>query len=438
MRRAARWSCAAVAVVVLLGPRAAGAADKPPRVAVGKVSGSISFMVQSSLETALRKRSEIVLVPASELDGAEDAGDDPAALARVHGIQAFVEADAARAGKSWQATVRVVSGADQQVLETWKVKSKEIKKLTAAIEAGLWKALGPAILRAPPVARAKPVISRFDDEPKAPVKSDAAGVVPAPATKEGEAEAPAVEPGSPRSASTRALELIAGLDVFARSLRYNDDLFGRLRPYTLSGAPAVGLRATWFPGAHFTGGIAASFGLQLGLQYGFGIESSDSSGARFPTSALELSGALAGRIPLGESHALTIVAGAGVQEFTVDAADGGVFPDVPKVGYGFLRFGTELHLRLIEALSLRAGAGFRYVLSAGDIQDDQWFPRSDALGLDGAVSIGYAVAEPLELLLGVSGRHYFYSMNPEPGDPRIAGGAVDQYFGGTLAVAFSL
>ncbi|MBL9016862.1 MAG: hypothetical protein JNL83_21925, partial [Myxococcales bacterium] len=34
-------------------------------------------------------------------------------------------------------------------------------------------------------------------------------------------------------------------------------------------------------------------------------------------------------------------------------------------------------------------------------------------------------------------RRYFFAMNPEPGDPWIAGGATDQYFGGAIGFAVS-
>ena len=31
---------------------------------------------------------------------------------------------------------------------------------------------------------------------------------------------------------------------------------------------------------------------------------------------------------------------------------------------------------------------------------------------------------------------YFYSFKPEPGDEYVAGGALDQFYGGRLAVAY--
>jgi len=50
--------------------------------------------------------------------------------------------------------------------------------------------------------------------------------------------------------------------------------------------------------------------------------------------------------------------------------------------------------------------------------------------------VGYELDAGLEIRLGFDVRRYFFSMNPEVGDPFIAGGALDQYLGYTLGIAY--
>lgn len=52
--------------------------------------------------------------------------------------------------------------------------------------------------------------------------------------------------------------------------------------------------------------------------------------------------------------------------------------------------------------------------------------------------MGYHLFWKIEAQFNLAYRHYFFSMNPEVGDARVAGGALDQFINGTLGLAFYL
>ena len=66
-----------------------------------------------------------------------------------------------------------------------------------------------------------------------------------------------------------------------------------------------------------------------------------------------------------------------------------------------------------------------------------WFPRATGAGLDAGAMLTFHAKPWLELYARVDLRRYFFAMNPEVGDPWIAGGATDQYVGGALGIAVS-
>lgn len=84
-------------------------------------------------------------------------------------------------------------------------------------------------------------------------------------------------------------------------------------------------------------------------------------------------------------------------------------------------------------LALSAGAGYLALVVPDQV--GRAFPRSTQRGFDagGAVSLdlgallGGPVAAHLELRLSGTYRRFFYSLHPLPGDPYIAGGALDEY-----------
>lgn len=247
-------------------------------------------------------------------------------------------------------------------------------------------------------------------------------------------------PPSARTASAHnetPLEVSIGVNYLTRSLSYKDDLFKALRPYSLSGAPALRIEAAWYPAAHFTKTFARNIGLDLIADYTPAIDSGNAAGTKFPTKTSSLEGGLVGRWPFGP-HEVALHLGGGRHSFEVRASDRGVRSNVPAVDYVFLRLGLDARFAITDLLSVRAQAGWRRIFSAGDIHSQTWFPGAKLAGIDGSVVAGYEIFPQIEVQLGIEARRYYYVLEPEPGDTYIVGGAVDQYFIGRAGVAFYL
>lgn len=127
-----------------------------------------------------------------------------------------------------------------------------------------------------------------------------------------------------------------------------------------------------------------------------------------------------------------------------------------SIGYGSLRndfSGAELPGVLLPSGTLqywRPGAELRFpfgafavTLGAGYLAPARQdaigaaFPRSSSGGVDGTLRASVALGA---FQLALSGRYmrFFYSLHPQPYDPYVAGGALDELWAANLAVALRL
>lgn len=248
--------------------------------------------------------------------------------------------------------------------------------------------------------------------------------------------------GAPTVASPESR--LAALDValsgrwFARIFAYNQDLFGELRNYSLLAAPLVNANVEWYPGAHFTQGVGAYFGIVGSVSLPFAISSRDSAGTQYATSALAFDAGIRGRFPIA-SHELGVHVTYGQQRYALDNRAGGsptgMDPGVPAVGYQNVRPGLSARLALGERAALLVGASALIVLSAGEIAE-QYFSRASVYGLEAQLGLAIKVFGGLELRVLTDARRYVYAMRPMVQDRWIAGGALDHYFSAGLAIAY--
>jgi len=91
----------------------------------------------------------------------------------------------------------------------------------------------------------------------------------------------------------------------------------------------------------------------------------------------------------------------------------------------------------VDFILVHARLAYLAVTDAGEIGEDDWFPRLSVAGIEATLEAGYVLPDGLSLRLGVDLRRYFYSLNPEPGDAWIAGGALDQYVAGQLGAVWA-
>ncbi|MEO1335055.1 MAG: hypothetical protein AAFV29_05410 [Myxococcota bacterium] len=356
-------------------------------------------------------------------------------LARALKVDAWLNVRSRVRRKRYAVTARVYSGETGRLIDTLNGRgNSEPKALSGMLTllGDLLRTSGPS--NAGAVAKAAP--------PAGPRKSSGATpnrLVATPQPRDSDAgvsasvrdQRPITLGGRNRSPLTVAL----GIGLQSRDYSYNDDVFQALRPYELSGAPAITADVRWYPAGHFTDGILQHIGIDARLRYLVGVSSEDSEGNQFDTGSFDVFGSLRGRLPFG-AHEAGLALGFGTHSFDVDLPEDG--PALPAVNYSYLRIGADSRFSLPASLELYFGAGFRQVLSSGDVSTDVWFPNASQAGVDAQLALGWSFYDNLELRLGAEYTRYFFSLNPEVGDNPVAGGALDQYISGTFDIVWSL
>ena len=280
------------------------------------------------------------------------------------------------------------------------------------------------------------VIAKLGDKlagAKAPIpRATVAAVERSPSSSGGVA----VDAGNSAVASSRAPQRVQRTIVFSieerpfwRQLRYSDDLDDRLRPSDLV-ANAVGVGASWRPLQNLRNFSVVGRGeLAVGVN---GSRTSD--GTAYATSSSEWGLGVGFDIGLAAAR-VGVVATYGEQRFALD--DDPTMELVPDVTYRFARGGLVVAVPLAARWDLTVTAGWRQLLGMGGMTESTWFPRATGAGVDGSAGVALHVTPWLEVQARVDVRRYFFAMNPEPGDPWIAGGATDQYVGGAIGLAVS-
>ncbi len=228
----------------------------------------------------------------------------------------------------------------------------------------------------------------------------------------------------------RAIVLTVEERPFWRRLRYNDDIDDRLRPSDLV-ANAVGIGASLRPLQNLRNvSIVGRGELAVGVN---GSRTSD--GTAYSTSSSEWSVGVGFDFGIAAAR-IGVVATYGEQRFSLDD-DAQMMELIPDVTYRFARGGLVVAVPLAASWDLNVSGGYRQLLGMGGMTEEMWFPRASGAGIDGSVGIAYHVTPWLAVQARVDLRRYYFAMNPEPGDPWIAGGATDQYLGGAIGLAVS-
>jgi len=235
-----------------------------------------------------------------------------------------------------------------------------------------------------------------------------------------------------RESERPVLDIAAGAAVFTRNFTYKDDLYQALQAYTLGAAVAPAVELTWSPlfggRGYITGHIAMSVGLQ----------SKDQSGTSFPTQALAWGAGLGYRFLIGEKSHIGLEARYERQGFTISGTASNPKPDIPDVSYSAVAAGVDLRFSLFGPVSFVGGAAYRYLFSVGEIGSTSWFPRQTSMGLDANAGIGVELGHSFEIRILGTLQRYGFSFHPEPGDPKVAGGATDTYLSGGMYLALRL
>jgi hypothetical protein len=361
-----------------------------------------------------------------------EGGHVPAATKLA--VSGLFEGDVLREDGLWSAYIRLVDGRSSRVISQHYYDASTLKALMKVVQIKVGddfqrdiRKLGvrvPGEVAVAPVTEvtAPPVI----EDPK----KDEAAIkieVPKPTTRKRDADRPA------------SVDIEADFRIVRRTLRYNDVVSTDLRDYTLNAGPGVALKFQWFPGAIATSGVGAQFGIDFEWERLFAIDSTRADGTTFPTESQQFLIGLRWRYPTGRWEPF-VVADYGVHTFTFGVAGDPVeTAGVPGVKYKFVRIGGGFRVGLgkKETFIIGANIALRGVFSMGGIESNVWFPEAKANGFDIGLMFGFALPLGFEIRLGVDYRRYWFDLNPVPGSaPYIAGGALDQYLGGTVGVAW--
>jgi len=354
----------------------------------------------------------------------------PATALTVAGL---IEGDVLHEDGVWSVYVRLVDGKSAKVLSQHFYDASTSAALAKSVRAKIgadfhedFEKLGePA-----PVEAAVP-----------PVAATVAPVVKVDETK---AEIPVERKSKPpKEARPAAVDVEIDFRLLHRSFTYNDDPRGDLRDYTLQIGSGIGTKFQYYPGAHFTAGVGAQFGIDFEWERLFPFDSTRADGAKFPTKSQQFLVGLRWRYPTGRWEPALIV-DYGVQTFEFGVSGPPVPGEdntagVPSVKYEFVRVGGGFRVGIgeKERFIVAINAAFRGVLSVGGIGTYAWFPEAKAKGMDAMLMLGYALPKGFEVRIGGDYRGYWLDLNPVlPGAPYEASGAVDQYWGASIGVAW--
>jgi hypothetical protein len=244
-------------------------------------------------------------------------------------------------------------------------------------------------------------------------------------------------PAKPREArdtvDTAIVSVRVAIETGSRDFSYTDRITPTLRPYSLFAAPLVAVDAELYPLARTGIAVLKDFGATFDASMAFDLSSATSSGTQVSTSWSSFGVGARERIHLGRAATLGLHGGYGEIAFSFDAAPA-LAGDLPDVHYRFLQGGLDARL-WFGAFSIYASGSYLGVLSTG--LEGTYFPRATAGGVQASIGVAYALGYGFELSLAIAYTRFFYTMNPQPGDAYVAGGALDQLAQGSLGVAYA-
>ncbi len=211
-------------------------------------------------------------------------------------------------------------------------------------------------------------------------------------------------------------------------LNYNQDLFNALGNYTLVAGPLVAGSLAFYPGALATRGVFAHLGLIGEFNHTAGLASSFQNQS-YPTLDDRWTAGLRIRIPISIWE-LGVSGEYGEQDFRMGNIPGTQAPPLPNYTYGFVQAGLDVNVQL-GVVRISADGAYVDVVEDG-IATSGYFPHAEVGAVATGLHLGVRLWEGLELRLRGDYQRYFYNFNPDPGDPHVAGGAVDQYLAATL------
>ncbi len=427
------------AAVAAAEPDQEPAPPTQPRIVVRPFTGAQAAKIRGAAVRGLRSEP-VELFPNKQFVGKArslgvnlDADGGHIAPASALAVSGLIEGDVLHEDGVWSAYVRLVDGGSATVISQHFYDANTSAALAKSVQAGVGsdfrkeiKKLGVAV----PLTVAIVPATAVTAAPAVATPKAAKATVTYKATRTQE-ERPA------------AVDIEIDFRLVHRNFRYEDDLRGDLRDYKLRIGPGVATKFQYFPGAHFTAGVGAQFGIDFEWERLFNFDSTRADGTKFPTESQQFLVGLRWRYPTGRWEP-SIVVDYGVHSFRFGVSGPPVPGEdntagIPSVKYEFLRIGAGFRVGIgsKEQFIVAASAAFRGVFSVGGIGTVQWFPEAKANGMDAMLMLGYALPMGFEIRIGADYRRYWFDLNPvAPDPPYVAGGALDQYWGFSIGAAW--
>jgi hypothetical protein len=453
-----RWTaCTRVAVAALLAllgwlgdARVALAQAVPVALYVeGPDAASVRALVLQALPSGIELADEKVFRAELVREGQNrpiGRDLDPAVIdrvrraARVMGVGAVLVVRVRRVGTARRALLLVVhawktpASAEEAVL-TSSSRDGDV----AAITSALGQSLEPYAQQPARVAEAPPAPSGPPEAPESPPSSAPSAPahlepLPAPSSETPALAERVIRPArtNGRLAVTGAVDIALTGAVVGRRFEYKNGIQPHVSRYTLSPAPAAGVRGQLFPLAH-AGAPWGDVGF-IGEYTRIFSPLNDTSGAAADAFPSSYSAGLRARIHPGSDPRLVV--GASVEyAFTSRRAVGPAAAQLPDVTYRAVRPALDTRI-YFGPFSLLQEVAFRAVVDRDAISTRFYAPQG--FGLDAELGGALMLDRTIEARLAEDYELYSFVFEPPAGATFEAGSARDQLYGAELAVAFVL
>lgn len=249
------------------------------------------------------------------------------------------------------------------------------------------------------------------------------------------AEARPVDERRPHEPSTAIVVATLAFDLGGRRFEYSDGITRNLPDYKVLGVPLPSIALELYPAAGTRVPFLRDLGLTFHFSDAFELGSRTSTGATVSTGWTRLGGGLRARFRPGGVRGPMIGLQGGVEylSFTF-GGDAHVTKVAPSVKYLALRGGIDVRIPFWR-MALLLGGGYDGPLSAGDVHDR--FRDPSLGGIDAGAGLAFVLGAGFELRLHGDYTRYFYKFRPVPGDPYVAGGALDELVAFGVGVAYA-
>ncbi|MDC3960890.1 hypothetical protein [Polyangium jinanense] len=225
-----------------------------------------------------------------------------------------------------------------------------------------------------------------------------------------------------------------GFELGGRVFTYSDGISGNLRRYDVYAAPVAAVQVEVFPAAMTTIPVLRDLGISAGYARAFGLQSATEGGDPVDTVYQRITAALKYRIPLSRptGPVIGVLGGVRWQTFQIDAP-GALSNQVASVDYLAIRAGVDGWIPIGPVAAI---LGFEWLepLTTGAVYDR--FSGPKVHGITAAAGLAVRFESGLQIRLTGHYDRFFSDFDPVLGDAYVAGGALDQYFGVRLGLAY--